>query len=111
MYKTKKNDIVVVEVTSSSTDIKMRTTTYKWYQLAKAERVSRKGIVERYIRPCDSHPYTVDSRHRVLTITDADKQAAVRRLYATLGVHSDNEYDTPETLRNAILAYLEPAEA
>lgn len=106
MSKAKRNDIIVLETRSSSTNSKMKVTHYTHYAFAKAAKVNRQGIVEQYQKPDMGHPYSLDKNQRVLTIADPEKQAAARRLFATI---TDNWFPDAETVKQAILEQLEQA--
>lgn len=107
MSKPKRNDIIVLETRSSSTDAKMKVTHYRHYALARAAKVNRQGIVEQYQKPDMGYAYTLDKGQRVLTIADAEKQAAARKLFETI---KDNWFPTAEAVKDAILSQLEPTD-
>ena len=106
MSKAKRNDIIVIETRSSSTDSKMKITHYTHYALARAAKVNRQGIVEQYQKSDMNYPYSLDKNQRVLTITDPEKQAAARKLFATI---TDNWFSDAEAIKQAILGQLEQA--
>jgi len=103
--KAKRNDVVVVEVKHSSTDVKLKTTTYYTYFLAKAVKVARDGKVVEFIRPHWGRPEMVTVRNRIFVITGDDKQGAAREIYATeLGAM---DFDDAEQIKAAIIDKVE----
>jgi len=103
--KAKRNDVVVVEVKHSSTDVKLKTTTYYTYFLAKAVKVARDGKVVEFIRPHWGRPEMVTVRNRIFVITGDDKQGAAKEVYATeLGAM---DFDDAEQIKAAIIDKVE----
>jgi len=103
--KAKRNDIVVVEVKHTSTNVKLKTTTYYTYFFAKAVKVARDGKVIEFIRPHWGRPEMVTVRNRIMVIVDADKQGAAKEIYATeLGAM---DFDDADQIKAAILDRVE----
>ena len=101
--KAKKGDVVVVELTSSYTTAKFKTVRSTSYYLAKVGKTSQGRVVD-YVKANGARGI-VDARHRVMCITDADKQAAVRDMFGTeLGTM---DFDTVDQIRDAIIDRVE----
>jgi hypothetical protein len=79
--KAKKGDVVVIELTSSYTTAKFKTERSTSYYLAKVTKTSEGRVVD-YIKANGARGI-VDARHRVMCISEADKQAAVRDLFSS----------------------------
>lgn len=101
--KAKRGDVVVIELTSSYTTAKFKTERSVSYYLAKVVKTHDGRVVD-YIKANGARGI-VDARHRVMCITDADKQAAVRDLFGTeLGAM---DFDTVDQIKGAILDRIE----
>jgi hypothetical protein len=101
--KAKRNDVVVIELTSSYTTAKFKTERSVSYYLAKVTKTSQGRVVD-YIKANGSRGI-VDARHRVMCISEADKQAAVRDLFGTeLGAM---DFDNLDQVKAAILDRVE----
>lgn len=100
--KVKKGDVVVIELKGSYTTIKdggygMKSLVS--YYLARAGKTSN-GLVKDYVKANGARGI-VDTRHKVLTITPPDLQAAVRDLFnSELGTM---DFDTMDQIKTAIL--------
>ncbi len=101
--KAKRGDVVVIELTSSYTTAKFKTERSTSYYFAKAQKVSQGRVVD-YVKANGARGI-VDSRHRVMVISEADKQAAVRDLFGTeLGAM---DFDNLDQVKAAILDRVE----
>jgi hypothetical protein len=101
--KAKRGDVVVVELTSTYTTAKFKTERSISYYFAKVTKTSEGRVVD-YIKANGARGI-VDARHRVMCITDADKQAAVRDLFGTeLGAM---DFDNIDQVKAAILDRVE----
>lgn len=101
--KAKRNDVVVVELTSSYATAKFKTERSISYYLAKVTKTSQGRVVD-YVKANGSWGI-VDARHRVMCISEADKQAAVRDLFGTeLGAM---DFDNLDQVKAAILDRVE----
>ena len=101
--KAKRNDVVVVELTSSYTTAKFKTERSTSYYLAKAQKVSQGRVVD-YVKANGARGI-VDSRHRVMCISAADTQGAARDLFVTELVAMD--FDNLDQVKSAILDRVE----
>lgn len=99
IVKAKKGDAIVIETRGSSTDVKMKTTRYTYYKIAKCAKADRQGRVTQIEFP-HSPVYTLDATQRVICIADADRQEAAKRLYANV---KDNYFGTIDEIRKAVL--------
>ena len=101
--KAKRGDVVVVELTSTYTTAKFKTERSVSYYFAKVTKTSQGKVVD-YVKANGARGL-VDPRHRVMCITEADKQAAVRDLFGTeLGAM---DFDDVEQVKAAILDRVE----
>jgi len=101
--KAKRGDVVVIELTSSYTTAKFKTKRSTSYYLAKVTKTSQGRVVD-YVK-ANGSTGIVDARHRVMCITDADKQAAVRDLFGTeLGAM---DFDNLDQVKAAIIDRIE----
>jgi len=99
----KRNDVVVIELTSSYTTAKFKTERSTSYYLAKVTKTSQ-GRVTTYTKANGAHGI-VDSRHRVMCISAADTQGAARDLFGTeLGAM---DFDNLDQVKAAILDRVE----
>lgn len=99
----KRGDVVVIELTSSYTTAKFKTERSTSYYFAKVVKTSQGRVVD-YVKANGARGI-VDVRHRVMCITDADKQAAVRDLFGTeLGTM---DFDNVDQVKAAILDRVE----
>lgn len=96
----KRNDVALLEVVHTSTDLKWKKTTWKTYELIKATKVS-KGKILHYVTASGSHGI-IHSSHRVFVISDKDKQGAVRELFGTV-----EPFDSIDAAKAAILDKVE----
>lgn len=103
--KAKRNDIVVIEVKHSSTNVKLKTKTHFTYFFAKVMKVARDGKVIEFIRPQWGRPEMVTVRNRIMVIVDADKQGAAKEIYATEWGAMD--FDNIDQIRTVILDKVE----
>jgi len=109
MTKTMKpriNDVIVIETRSSSTDAKMKTTHYSNFFFAYVAKVDRKGIVTEYRKQKNAYPFMLDRNQRVMTITDPDRQADARAVFASL---AENFFLHVDEIRKLILGVREVA--
>lgn len=93
--KAKRGDVAVIERVHTSTDLKRKKTEWKTYELIKVTKTS-KGKVISYVNASGSQGI-VHSSHRVMIITDEDKQAAARDLFGA------EPFDSIEAMKTAIL--------
>ena len=101
--KAKRGDVVVIELTSSYTTAKFKTERSTSYYFAKVVKTSQGRVVD-YVKANGARGI-VDVRHRVMVISDADKQAAVRDLFGTeLGAM---DFDNVDQVKAAILDRVE----
>jgi len=101
--KAKRNDVVVIELTSSYTTAKFKTERSTSYYFAKVTKTSQGKVVD-YVKANGARGI-VDPRHRVMCITEADKQAAVRDLFGTeLGAM---DFDNLDQVKAAIIDRVE----
>jgi hypothetical protein len=101
--KAKRGDVVVIELTSSYTTAKFKTERSTSYYFAKVTKTSQGKVVD-YVKANGARGI-VDTRHRVMCITEADKQAAVRDLFGTeLGAM---DFDNVDQVKAAILDRVE----
>ena len=101
--KAKRGDVVAVELTSSYTTAKFKTERSISYYLAKVTKTSQGRVVD-YVKANGSWGI-VDARHRVMCISEADKQAAVRDLFGTeLGAM---DFDNLDQVKAVILERVE----
>lgn len=99
----KKGDVVVVELNSSYTDAKFKKHTTVSYYLAKVVKTSHGRVVD-YVKANGARGI-VDVRHRVMCVTDADKQAVAKDLFNTeLGTM---DFDNVDQVKAAILDRVE----
>lgn len=101
--KAKRNDVVVVELTSSYTTAKFKTERSTSYYFAKVTKTSQGRVVD-YVKANGARGI-VDSRHRVMCISAADTQGAARDLFGTeLGAM---DFDNLDQVKAAILDRVE----
>ena len=99
--RAKRNTIAVLEQESSSMSVGMKTTRYLTYSLVEVTSVDRSGIAQKYRKTPGGPAYITQSRgQRILLITDADRQAAARRLFDT---EPGFGYTNMDAIRHAIL--------
>jgi len=97
--KTKKGDVVVIELTSSYTTVKLKKVQSVSYYLAKVTKTSE-GLAQTY-RKANGVEGIVDSRHRVHVISDPELQDRTRHLFSTeLGTM---DFDELDQVKKAIL--------
>jgi hypothetical protein len=97
--KTKKGDVVVIELTSSYTTAKFKKVQSVSYYLAKVTKTSE-GLAQTY-RKANGVEGIVDSRHRVHVISDPELQDRTRHLFSTeLGTM---DFDDLDQVKKAIL--------
>jgi hypothetical protein len=99
IHKARKNDVIVVETNSSHTDTLYKRVEYKYYFLAFAAKVTRKGIVERWRQP-GGMDFCLDKNQRVFVIRDVDRQRAAGELLRDAGFK--NHFDDPQKIRDVI---------
>lgn len=102
MTPARKNEIVAVEVTHSSTDVSFRRTTYTRWVLCYVAEASREGQVRRVRIAGQSHSLIVGHLGVVYTLPK-DKQAQAKRLAETLS-YPGVEYESREALIEAVRA-------
>ncbi|KPK59035.1 MAG: hypothetical protein AMJ59_12745 [Gammaproteobacteria bacterium SG8_31] len=95
--KTKKGDVVVIELTSSYTTAKLKTVKTSSYFLAKVTK-TRNGLAVDYTK-ADGAKGIVDTRHRVMVISQAETQAAARDMFGA----SLADFDNVDQAKEAIL--------
>lgn len=93
--KAKRGDVAVIEVVHTATDLKWKKTTWKTYELIKVTKTA-KGKVVTYTTASGSYGI-VHSSHRVMIITDEDKQAAARDLFGA------DPFDSIDAVKQAII--------
>ena len=96
--KAKRNDIVAVEYTTSSTTSKFSTEIHHHYFLAKATRVTREGIVKEFIK-ANGSIYKTSPFTKVLVINGEDLQSAARELFSS----SCLDFKDMHAIKDAIL--------
>jgi len=101
--KVAEGDIVVIGTTRSSTAANMKTTKYEEYFLSIAAKATRDGLVTEYYRQTHAHTYTLDYNQRVIAITDADKQAAAKKVFLA---NETRVFPDVETLKTEIISAL-----
>ena len=99
IHKARKNDVIVVETATSYTDTLYKRVEYKYYFLAFATKVTRKGIVERWRKP-NGMDFCLDKNQRVFVIVDVDRQRAAGELLRDAGF--ENNFDDPQKIRDVI---------
>ena len=99
-----KGDVVAVRFDRSSTTIKLKTTRYSDWRLARAIKVDRKGRVTKFRVIADTTVSDVDAIPvRVYTIL-GDAQIKARALADAIGNDNDkNHFATGEALKEAII--------
>lgn len=101
MVKAKLNDIVCICTRHTWTEvITMKTTSYDTFILAKAVKVNRKGIVERYIAEPNAYEEMITLNQQVMVIGDPVRQSAAKELFKIL---KGKKFDSPEAVREIIL--------
>lgn len=101
MIKAKRNTIAVLEQEGSSTSVGLKTDRYLTYFLVEVASVDRSGIAQKYRKTPGGPAYITQNRgQRILLVTDADKQAAARRLF---DAEPGYAYTNMDAIRHAIL--------
>jgi len=94
--KTKNGDVVVIELTSSYTTVNFKTVKTSSYFLAKVAK-TRNGLVVDYTK-ADGTKGIVDTRHRVMVISQAETQAAARDMFGAGLADFDNVDQAKEAI-------------
>lgn len=102
--KVKKGDVVALKIVTVTRYVHgMRPAeTVTAYELARVAKASREGAAQEVVRPGRTVERIAYNRFQVMAITDADKQAAARRVYDRLG--PDDAFASAEELKGAIVA-------
>jgi len=101
-FKPRVNDVIIIETRKSSTSIDLKVTNYSTYEFAFAAKVDRKGVVQQYRKEEKAYPVMLDYNQRVITITDPDRQADARAVFASL---AENFFLHVDEIRKLILVF------